>query len=104
LNPPVLRHAGVALDEAVLHFNRATYRVDDTLELDDRAVARALDDAAVMNRDRGVDEVAPKGSQARENAILVRAGEPAVADHVGDQDCRKFAGLAHRAPLLELQH
>ena len=32
------RHAGVVLDEAVLQLSRATHRVDDTAELDDRAV------------------------------------------------------------------
>jgi len=31
--------------------------------------------------------------------MLVRAGKPAVADHVGNQDRRDLAGLAHGAPL-----
>ena len=83
---PVLRHAGVALDEAVLHFDRAANRVHDAAELDNRAVAGALDDAAVMRGDGGVDEVAAEPPQARKGAILVGAGEPAITDDVGHQD------------------
>jgi hypothetical protein len=40
-----------------------------------------------------------EGPQARENALLVRAGEPAVADNVRDQDRGELSGLAHCAPL-----
>ena len=97
LDPPLGRQARVALDHAALHFDRAAHRVDHAPELDDRAVAGALDDAAVMNGDDGVDEIAAKGSQAREDAILVRASEPAIADDVRDQDRRELPGLAHCA-------
>jgi hypothetical protein len=38
--------------------------------------------------DRGVDEIAAQPPQARERALLVGAGEPAVADDIGDQDRR----------------
>jgi hypothetical protein len=52
------RHAGVALDHAVLHFNGATQRVDHAAELDQCAVASALDDPAMMHGDRWVDQIA----------------------------------------------
>ena len=94
----VLGHAGVALDHGVLHFDRAAHGVDDAAELDDRAVAGALDDAPVMHGDGRIDQVAAQRPQPRQDAILVRAGEPAVADHVRAKDRRKFPGLAHRAP------
>lgn len=42
LDAPVLRNAGVAFDEAGLHFDRTAYRVDHAPELDDRAVAVCL--------------------------------------------------------------
>jgi len=58
LDAALFRHACVALDHAVLHFDRAAHGVDDAPELDDRAVARAFDDAAAVGRDSGVDEVA----------------------------------------------
>ncbi len=92
---PLGRHAGVALDEAGLHFDRAAHRVDHAAELDDASVAGALDDAAVMGGDRRVDEIAAEAPKARESPVLVGAGEPAVADDIGDQDRREFPGLAH---------
>ena len=52
------RHAGVALDHAGLHLDRAAHGVDNAAELDDDAVAGALDDAAVMGGDGRVDQVA----------------------------------------------
>ena len=42
------RHAGVPFDHRVLNFHRAAHGVDDAAELDESAVAGALDDAAVM--------------------------------------------------------
>ena len=61
------RQAGVALDHAVLHFDRAAHRVDHAAELDDRAVAGALDDAPVMHSDDGVDEIAAQAPQPRKD-------------------------------------
>ncbi len=102
VDSPVLRHAGVALDEAVLNLDRAADRVDDAAKLDDRAVAGAFDDPAVVGGDGGVDEVAAQTPQTRERPILVGAGQPAVPDDIGNQDRGELAGLAHRAPLLLL--
>ena len=51
----VLRHAGVALDEAGLHFDRTADCVDNAAELDDAAVAGALDGPTVMRSDGGID-------------------------------------------------
>ena len=91
------RHAGVALDHAVLHFDCAAHRVDHAAELDDDAVAGALDDAPVMGGDGGVDQIAAQRPEPRQRALLVRAGEPAIADDIRDQDRRNFPGLAHGA-------
>ena len=98
------RQAGVALDHAVLHFDCAAHGVDHAAELDEAAVAGALDDAAVMRGDGGVDQVAAEAPQPRQRAILVRAGEPAVADDIGDQDRRNFPGLAHPSGTSRLAH
>ena len=62
----------VALDHGVLHFDRAAHRVDDAAELDNAAVAGALDDAAVMHGDGGIDQVAAQRAEPRQNPILVR--------------------------------
>ena len=94
----VRRDAGVALDHAGLHFECAAHRVDDAAELDDAAVAGALDDAAMVHGDCGVDQVAAERPQPREGSILVRAGKPAIADDIRDQDRRDLPGFAHGAP------
>ena len=46
----------------------------------------------------GIDQIAAQRPQPRQGAILVGAGEPAVADHIGRQDRRKLPGLAHAPP------
>ena len=92
------RHARIAFDHAVLHFDRAAHRVDHAAELGDEPVARALDDTAVMHSDGGIDEIATEAPQARQRAILVRRGESAVPDNVGDQDCSELARFPHGAP------
>ena len=91
------RHAGVALDHGGLDFDRAAHRVDQAAELDDRAVAGALDDAAVVHGNDRVDQVAAKRPEPRQRAVLVGAGEPAVAGDVGHQNRRELPGLAHGA-------
>ena len=110
----ILGHAGVAFDHRVLQFDRAADGVDHAAELDDRTVAGALDDAPVMHGDGRIDQVAAQRPQSRQDAILVRARQPAVTHDVGSQDRRDFTALAHSSgtpafcmacssPLLLLQ-
>ena len=82
---PVLPHAGVAFDEAALHLDRAAYRVDDAAELDDRAVAGALADAAMMGGDGRINEIAAQAPQTRKRPFFVGAGKPAVAGPSSDR-------------------
>jgi hypothetical protein len=63
LDAPFGRQSEVALDETVLHLDRAAHRIDDAPELDDCAVAGALDDSAVMGGDGGVDEIAARPAE-----------------------------------------
>ena len=98
------RQAGVALDHAGLHFDRAAHGVDHAAELDEAAVAGALDDAAVMQGDGRIDQVAAQRPEPRQRAILVRAREPAIADDVRNQDRRNLPGLAHGASSGAMQH
>jgi hypothetical protein len=92
------RDLGVAFDHRSLEFNGAVHCVDDAAELDDRAIAGALDDAAVIHRNSRIDQVAPKGTKPSEDSILVRARKPGIADDVGHQDRGEFPTLAHRCP------
>ena len=98
LDAPLGRHAGIALDHAVLHFDRAAHGVDHAAELDEAAVAGALDDAPVMHGDGGIDQIAAQRPQPRQSAILVRSREPAVADDIRDQNRRDLPGSRHSGP------
>ena len=88
----------VALDHAGLNLDRAAHGVDHAAELDEAAVAGALDDAAVMQGDGRIDQVAVQRPQPRQNAILVRSREPAKADDIRNQNRRNLPGLAQGAP------
>ena len=103
LDATLRRQAGIALDHAALHFDRAAHGVDHAAKLDEAAVAGALNDAAVMDGDGRIDQVAAERPEPRQNAILVRPGEPAVADNIRDQNRRDLPGLAHGAPSGSVQ-
>ena len=72
----VRRDPSIALDHRPLDFNGAVHRVDDAAELDDAAVARALDYAPVMHSDGRIDQVASERPQPRQNPVLVGSGKP----------------------------
>jgi hypothetical protein len=86
LNAALRRQAGVALDHAVLHFDRAAHGVDHAAKFDEAAVPGALDDAPVMQGDGRIDQVAAQRPKPRQNAILIRPREPAVADDICDPE------------------
>src|SRR5208337_4784179 len=73
-------------------------------ELDEAAVPGALDHATMMHGDGWIDKVAAQRPESRQNAILVRSREPAVADNVRDQNRRDLPGLADGAPSGPTQH
>ena len=70
------RDPSVALDHRPLDFNGQVHCVDDAAELDDAAVARALDDAPMVDRDGRIDQVASERPQPRQNPVLVGPGKP----------------------------
>ena len=82
-----------------MHLDRAAYGVDHAAEFDDRAVAGALNDAATMGGDGGIDQIAAETSQARKRAVLVRPGEPAVTYDISNQDRRNFPRFRHGSAL-----
>ena len=95
----VRRDTRIALDHRVLHFECAAHRVNHAAELDNAAVASALDDAPTMHGDGGINQIAAQRPESRQRAILVHAGKSAIADYIHDQDRCNFPGLAHGAPL-----
>jgi hypothetical protein len=98
LNSALGRHAGVAFDHRVLNFDGAAHRVDDAAELDESAVASALDHAPPVDGDSRVDQIAAQRPKPSERTIFVRARQPAEAHDIGGRDRRDFSVLAH-APL-----
>ena len=90
------RDPGIALDHRPLDFNGAVHCVDDTPELDNCAIAGALDDAAVVHGDGRVDQVAAQRPEPRKNPVLVGPGKPRIADDVGHQDRRELCEFRPR--------
>jgi hypothetical protein len=70
---PVFSHVRIAADHAALHYDGAPDRIDDAGKLDQRAVARSLDDTAMMGRDRWVKQLAPVSFKRIQSAHLVHA-------------------------------
>ena len=68
------RQTDVALDHAILHFDRAARSVDHAAELGEEPVPCALDDPPAMGGDRGIDQIAPQPPKPRQRSILVRSG------------------------------
>ena len=97
-DPLVSWESGVALDHRRLHFDCAAHRLDDAAKFDDRAVAGAFDDAALVKGDGRVDDVATQRAQARQDPILVRSREPTVADNVRCENRRELTDFAHLTP------
>ncbi len=95
LDTPLRRQASIALDHAVLDLDGATNRVNDASELDEDAIACPLNDAAVMQSDSGINQIAAKRTQPRKRPLLVRAGQPAVSDDVRRKDGCELTILRH---------
>ena len=75
----------IAVGHSALDHGSTLDGVDDAGELDQRAIAHELDDAAVELFDRGVDQFAAAALQPLQRADLILAHEAAVADHVGSK-------------------
>jgi hypothetical protein len=79
-----------------LDFNGAVHCVDDTPELDNCAIAGALDDSTVVYGDGRIDQVASERPQPRQNPVLVSSGKPRIADYVSfgvGSECRSARQL-----------
>ncbi len=103
LDAAIFRHAGVALDHAGLHFDRAPHRVDHAAKFGEESVAGALDDPPFVNGDGRIDQVAAQRPQSGERAILVSRGETAESNHIGGEDRRDLPIFAHGAPSPAIQ-
>ena len=97
------RQASVALDHAVLHLDGAADGIDHAAELDEDAVAGPLDDAAVMQGDGRVDQIAAERPQPRKRPLLVGTGKLAVSGYIRRKNGCEFPGLRHGSPFTTRQ-
>ena len=93
------RNARIALDHRVLNLDGATYGVDHAAKLNQSAVAGALNDAPMVDGDRGIDQIAAERAQPRQSSVLVRAGKSTESDHIGGQYRRKLSSFGHGTPF-----
>ena len=77
---------GIAVFHSLLHHDGAAHRIDDRGELDQEAVARGLDDAALVLGDQRIDELPAMGLERGERPFLVDAHEARVSRHVRGED------------------
>jgi hypothetical protein len=87
----VFGNPGIADRHIPLNFGGAFDRVYDAGEFDQHSVAGQLDDAPLMLRNGGVNELGPMSLEADERADLVRAHQAAISDYVGGKDRGKSA-------------
>jgi hypothetical protein len=81
LDALVGRDVGVALDHRPLDFDGAVHRINNAPELDNCAVARALDDPAMTHGDGRVDQVASERPQPRRSSSApVSRENPTTSD------------------------
>jgi len=86
LDPSLRRQVAIAPTHPALNLGGAQNRLDDAMEFDEHAVARRLDDAAVIFGDSRIDELEPVRLEACKRACLVGLHEPTKADHVSRED------------------
>jgi hypothetical protein len=73
--------------------------VDDAAKLNQDAISRPLDDAAMVQSDSGVKQVAAKSTQPRKRPLLVGTGKLAVSGYIRRKNGRELPGLDHACPL-----
>jgi hypothetical protein len=65
IDAAVVRHANIALDEAILRRNGATHGLDHAAKLGDEPIAGALDDPPVMVGDGRINQIAAQRAESR---------------------------------------
>src|SRR5262249_16673234 len=99
LDAAVGRNTGVAPGHLTLRLDGTAQCIDHTTEFDEQPVAGGLDQAPAVLGDFRVDYLGAERLQAFEGAALVGSKQPGVARHIGREDRRETAGLAHVVSL-----
>ncbi|MGC2199462.1 MAG: hypothetical protein WA633_04835 [Stellaceae bacterium] len=61
----------------------AAYRVDDTRELDQQAIAGNSDNTTAVLLDHGIDDFAAQHPQPFERDLLIDTHQPRIAHNIG---------------------
>jgi len=85
-NALALVDVGIAVFHALLHHDGAAHRIDDRGELDQEAVARSLDNMALVLGDQRIDQLPAMGLERGERPFLVGAHQARVSRHVRGED------------------
>jgi hypothetical protein len=72
-----------------LDLNGAAYRIYDTAELSEHAIARVLDDLATIFADLGISESTQTLPQPDVCPFLVQAGQATISSHISRKDSCK---------------
>jgi len=86
LDPPFLRHVGIALGHAALDIDGTPDRVHYAAELSQQPISGVLDNPPTVLGYLGIDEGAQVVLELGVRALFVHAGQPAVSSHVCRQD------------------
>ena len=86
----VLGNVGLVLGHSLLHLDGVAHGVDHTGELSEHPVSHELDDAPMVIRDLGIDDVLADRLEGRKSAFLVGSDHPRIANHVSGEDRREF--------------
>jgi hypothetical protein len=80
------------LNHAVLHLEWAAYCINYASKLDEEAISCSLNDAAVMQADGRVEQVASQRPQPRKRPLLIGASKLAVSGYIRRKNGFRVSG------------
>ena len=83
MDAPLVWYSGVTLGHLVLNLDGATYRIDNTGELNQEPIASRLNNAAAVLLYLWVSKPASQLFQRGEGAFLIRSHQTRIAGDIG---------------------
>jgi hypothetical protein len=80
------RHRRIPLQHRLLHVDGALHGLGDAAELNEQAIARGLDETAVMLGDLGIDQLAAERAELLKRSRFVGLHQPRIPNHIGGDD------------------
>jgi hypothetical protein len=79
---PIIWKIAIGDGHRLLEIERALHGANGAGELDQHAVPHDLNNAPIVLRNHGLEDVAPPGLKGCKRTLLINAHQPAVADHI----------------------